>query len=196
MPDEGMTPALGPQAGARQLIWNQMVAGVKLLIEKDLWFPVLVLAYSMIDSMAWLARPQDHPDVTGADFIAWVDRYVLPSPRIKCSAGDLYAARCAILHSLSTESRHVREGKARAIYYSWGAADNTRLEWFIDLVRRRTQKNAVALHLDDLILALSEGSGRFWLAADSDPELCAIVRPRLDQWIASIPDPPRNPMTQ
>jgi hypothetical protein len=189
MPDEGMAQAPGQRTGARQLGWDQAVLGAKLLIEKDLGVPALVLIYSMIDSMAWMARPQDHPDVTGADFIAWVDQYMLPSLRIKCTAGELYAARCAVLHSLSTESRHVREGKARAIYYSWGPADSTKLERFIE----RKRKNAVALHLDDLIVALTEGSSRFWLAANSDPELCAIIRPRLDQWIESVANPPAGP---
>jgi hypothetical protein len=160
-----------------------MVQGAEQLVGKNLVVPALVLIYSMIDRMAWIARAPDHPDVKGEDFIAWVDRYMLPSPRIECSASELYAARCAIVHSLSFVSRHVREGKARAVYYSWGSADNTKLEGDIELRRRRTGDDAVALHLDDLILALSQGCSRFWLAVDSDPELRAIVCPRLDQGI-------------
>src|ERR1039458_539297 len=184
MSDEKVAQSSNQPAGAPQLGWNQMALGVELLMQKNLVAPALTLIYSMIDSMAWAARPQDHPDVTGADFIARVDQYMLPSRGIKCTAGELYAARCAILHSLSTESRHVRNGKARAILYAWGPADSTKLERFIE----RKRKNAVALHLDDLIVALTEGSSRFWLAANSDPELCAIIRPRLDQWIESVAD--------
>jgi hypothetical protein len=186
MSDEKVAQSSNQPAGAPQLGWNQMALGVELLMQKNLVAPALTLIYSMIDSMAWAARPQDHPDVTGADFIAWVDQYMLPSRGIKCTAGELYAARCAILHSLATESRHVRNGKARAILYAWGTADTTKLERGIKL----TGKSAVALHIGDLVFGLSEGSRRFWRAADSDPKLDAIIRPRFNQWITSIPDLP------
>jgi hypothetical protein len=186
MSDEKAAQASNQHADSPQLGWNQMALGVELLMEKNLVVPALTLIYSMIDSMAWVARPPDHPDVTGADFIAWVEQYMLPSPGIKCTAGELYAARCAVLHSLSTESSHVRSGKARAILYTWGTADRTKLERGITL----TRKNAVALHMGDLVFALSEGSRRFWKAADSNPKLDAIIRPRFKQWIASYPDLP------
>jgi hypothetical protein len=154
-----------------------------VLAKNNLLIPALTLVYSMIDCMAWAARPIEPDDVSGEDFVTWVDEYMLPSPRIDCTAEDLYAARFAILHSLSTESRRVRSGKARPIYYCWGTANPAVLRRFI----KKSGENVVVMQLDDLLFAFSEGSRLFWEAADSDPRLGALIRPRLDQWLTAIP---------
>lgn len=166
---------------------GQMGRAIELLIDKDLTIPALTLIYSLIDCMAWATRPEDQPDVHGKDFINWVERYMLPAaPALECTAADLYAARCGILHSLTTESGHVRRGKARAIYYSWGTADLEKLKKSINI----TGQNAVAMRITDLQQAVFTASSLFWNAASSDPELSRLIKPRLNQWISSYADLP------
>ena len=79
----------------------------------------LILIYSFIDRMAWLSVEGDS---WGGDFKKWVESYLLPQDNFLCNANDLWAARCALLHTGSAEARDTQNGKARKIYYTTGSA--------------------------------------------------------------------------
>jgi hypothetical protein len=66
--------------------------------------PGLALAYATIDILASLDRADAQQDTTGADFVAWVDAYLLPGSPLLASATDLYAARCGLLHTYAPQS--------------------------------------------------------------------------------------------
>ena len=82
--------------------------------------PTLALLYSGIDTMAWLGLPDNQEDVTPEDFIQWADRYLFPDSGIPCTALDLYSSRCGIVHSMTAESRIIRQGIAKGVYYARG----------------------------------------------------------------------------
>src|SRR5690349_17875223 len=75
--------------------------------------PALCLTYSFIDTLGWAASEKT-PQNVGARFEDWVNRWLLPSLRehtTEVCAIDLYAARCAVLHTLTSESDLRAKGK-------------------------------------------------------------------------------------
>src|SRR5664280_369361 len=88
--------------------------------------PCLILLYSGIDVFASLeAQPGQS---TKDAFLYWVEAYMLKGRSLSCSALDLYAARCGIIHAFSWSSDLSRSGKARKIMYAWGTADAAKLD--------------------------------------------------------------------
>lgn len=97
-------------------IWD-VIGAVHSCLDQRLWEPALILLYSNIDALAWLGCPEGRSDVTRADFIAWVSAYMLPIEGSDCTAEDLYAARCGLLHTHTADSRLNRNRLARRVYY-------------------------------------------------------------------------------
>lgn len=77
----------------------------------------LVLAYTTMERMAWLHRAPGHPEAMRSDFMAWAEVDLLPGSGLSCSALELYAARCEILHG--GPPRMVREGVAARLAHTW-----------------------------------------------------------------------------
>ena len=97
---------------------HELVSSIDICRKDRKLTPSLILLYSTIDIMAWLDRDENHKDVRRSDFIKWVETYLLPNYRFSCTALDLYAARCAIIHSYSSESSLSRNGEANMIFYT------------------------------------------------------------------------------
>jgi len=78
-----------------------LVSELKRCDGYDLTTASIALAYICIDTLANLARPIDKPKVTRADFVVWVDKYLDSHPEqpYKYRGKDVYAARCAFLHT-------------------------------------------------------------------------------------------------
>lgn len=151
---------------------NFIIKSIELCLTAKLQIPSLILLYSGIDITAWLNRPTSKEYSSRKNFIRWVDNYLLPNPNIKCKAIDLYAARCAIIHSYSFSSRLSEEGKAKEIYYAWGKANVKLLQNDLD---RRYKKPAIAIHINDFLEAFKEGVEKFKLSIKSDKEKEKII---------------------
>jgi hypothetical protein len=116
--------------------------------------PCLTLLYSGIDIVASLeAKPGES---TQSAFVSWVDRYLLKGQCFSCTALDVYAARCGIVHTFTPESRLRQSGKARVIAYAWGNADATALEKSGKLLG----DDFSAVHVNDLVRAFRDGIQR------------------------------------
>jgi hypothetical protein len=111
----------------------------------------LCLLYSLIDVTASLERRP--PEGTKAAFVRWVEENMLKRQPLSCSALELYAARCGVLHTFTPDSDLSRDGLARTIVYAWG---NARAE---DLAEagRRLGRNDVAIHIADLLACFRAG---------------------------------------
>jgi len=94
-----------------------LLKAIDTCLKNELQLPGLILLYTGIDSMAWLNRPKLQPDVRRNDFIYWVNRYLLPDSGLACEALDLYAARCALVHSYTSESSLTRQTRKLALKY-------------------------------------------------------------------------------
>jgi hypothetical protein len=177
-------PAIGSDSGIMTLHKNvihrafELQRGVRLLSEAGLHLPALMLIYSGIDSMAWLGRDSGKDQGSRQDFIGWARAYLLPGSKLKCSAEDLYGARCAILHSMVAESSMSRGGGAKLVWYSWGDHSAENLQSSID---KMENTSAVAVHIPDLIQAVHHGFSRFFTAIEADPLLCATVNARAEE---------------
>jgi hypothetical protein len=92
----------------------QTVKAIDVLHRSDCFPQALIVLYAGIDSLAWLSA--DEEIVTGKSFIAWTERYMLPGRFLRGIGTDLYAARCALLHTRTAQSRLSRSGSARQIW--------------------------------------------------------------------------------
>ncbi len=117
-----------------------------------------ILLYSGLDTIGALDRQKDKEFGTREDFKKWCDKYFIPNLKYRnCKSEDLYAARCGIVHTLTPESKTVKEGKAKKIFYAWGAHKVEELEKYLD----SKGYNAVALHMDDMIEAFKKGIDQY-----------------------------------
>jgi len=96
------------------------IKAIDLCIENNLRVPALILIYSGIDIFSSLNRPIEKDVGTREDFKMWCDLYMLSQNELPCSSVDLYAARCGVIHSSSSESKLSRNNQAKEIIYSWG----------------------------------------------------------------------------
>lgn len=144
--------------------------------------PSLILVYSAIDAVAWLGRRDLHPEVR-AVFTEWVDRWLLPASPLPCSALELYAARCGVLHTFTSQSELATRGKVRRIAYTWGGVSVTDLQRKLDAEEPRA---AVAVDIDALYNGLRLGTAQFFEDALTDSELSAAVEAKSRLYFASI----------
>jgi hypothetical protein len=110
MPDRKLRDQLG-----------QLGAAIETCLDGRHILSALTLLYSAIGTVCWLDSEQQFE--TRADFKRWAEKYMLNakgSKAVECTAIELYAARCGILHTSSGESRLAADGEARMLQYAWG----------------------------------------------------------------------------
>ena len=76
----------------------------------------MILLYLTIEIASWHAG--DDPS-SRKRFTDWVSKYVLSGSSLKCTAIDLYAARCGLVHAYSPVSDLAVAGKARPLGYAY-----------------------------------------------------------------------------
>jgi hypothetical protein len=78
------------------------LAAIEDCLQKRRILQCLCLLYAGIDVVASLERmPQES---TKSAFVRWVEENVLKVRPMSCTALELYAARCGILHSFTADS--------------------------------------------------------------------------------------------
>ena len=110
---------------ALEVAFVQLFAAIDQCIALRLRMPALILFYSTIDVASWLDSDATEVKVR---FTAWVDKYVLPNTGLKCTALDLYGARCGVVHNFSADSDLSKAGKARPLGYAWAPSRVEELE--------------------------------------------------------------------
>jgi hypothetical protein len=83
-----------------------LVSELKSCDERGMSTAAVAMAYICIDTLANLARPIDQRKVSRADFKEWVDTYLKahPDQPYQYRGKDVYAARCAFLHTYGAEA--------------------------------------------------------------------------------------------
>jgi hypothetical protein len=142
--------------------------------------PCLTLLYAGMDVMASLdSRPGEGVQV---GFVRWVDTYLLMGRSLDCTALDLYAARCGVVHTFTADSDLHRKGKARKIQYAWGNADVAKLA-------RSTQSlgyDIASVHLRDLIDAFRNAVANHLDAVASDTAKTARFEEMAGLWFCDM----------
>lgn len=83
-----------------------IVAELKRCDECGITTASVAMVFICIDALANLSRPANKKKVTRADFIEWVDEYLKahPDQPYQYRGKDVYAARCALLHTYGSEA--------------------------------------------------------------------------------------------
>jgi hypothetical protein len=98
-----------------------LIDAIEESLSKGRIVPALILIYSSIDSISFLAEREN---IKGRKaFKNWVKKWMLEKYPIACNEIDIYSARCGLLHQHASESDLTRRKMAKEIYYSWGNAN-------------------------------------------------------------------------
>jgi hypothetical protein len=150
----------------------QVVAAIRLCLDKRLITPGLILIYATIDSFAWAASESPGSTVRSR-FEAFVEEWMLPNHPLPCSPTDLYGARCAILHTLTAYSDLSNSRQAKPIAYAWGSGNASSLS---TVLQHAQVRDAVCLHVEDLANALFNAMAAVSERATTDPSLDARLK--------------------
>jgi hypothetical protein len=167
---------------------HDLQRAIEITFEANLILPALIVLYSAIDTLGWLDRPEGKDSSDRQDFMAWVSSYLLPVAPFQATAEDLYAARCATLHSHSFESDLSRRGKARRIMYSHGNAPHKVLEALATL----HEATDVAIKIEHLFSAFDAAVANFRADLLADRTRAEKVFSRADEKFYASVDPPKG----
>lgn len=141
------------------------------------------MAYICIDAIANLARPTDKQKVTRADFKEWVDTYLKahPDQPYQYRGKDVYAARCAFLHTYGAEAElHDEEPDTIKFVYHDGGKHQYDPNVELSLVLIGTKS-----FINDVVIAVET----FLEKCQSDEILRQRVEPRLVKVLQVVPYP-------
>jgi hypothetical protein len=154
--------------------------GIEVTVANGCYGSAVVLIYSGMDSMAYLAMSECQTEVTRKDFIDWADRYIRFPCKDQLTGADLYGARCAMVHTYSVYSRMSREGKSRLIGYMDKSVPEVRYNPAVN-------KQLVLVSVPALAEAFFQGIDRFLVDAFSDKARAPIVEARMKNLVQCLP---------
>ncbi|NHN34971.1 hypothetical protein [Paenibacillus agricola] len=162
----------------------ELIKSIEVTLEKGYKISTLILLYSGLDIVASL-NTAIGKDVQKKDFIEWVNKYVIPHMDVKVTGEDLYAARCAVVHTLASESSMSRQGKATQVFYTWGDNKPEQLQEII----KQNGMNHVTVKIENLIMSFRQGVIDFIGDIPNDPKLIYTVLQRSEYMLGynSIP---------
>lgn len=143
-----------------QFVKNTVTA-IGLLFKSELYGQTKILMYSAIDTMGLLDAPAGQEKATGETFKAWVRKYILADTKLPFSDVDLWAARCAVLHTFTTASDLSNGGKAKEIIFFVGQADSPMMKAFHAATLDVGKDTHVPAVFSDFLDAFLEGIERF-----------------------------------
>ena len=135
----------------------------------------LMAALSMIfvgiSTMAWLALPVEKISCKRDDFCDWVDRYMKAEPfqPYQYKGIDVYAARCAMLHSYGSVADLHRLNMPPKVY---GYLDNG--------PHRADEGQVVLISIAVFVRDFSAAVHEFLKSAANDPEVKVRIDSRID----------------
>lgn len=151
---------------------------IAALFREDLLPHSLVIIYSTMDTCGLLDAPASQTEATGDSFKDWVKKYVLTDPILEFNEVDLWGARCAVLHTFTSQSRLSNAGKARQLQYYTGDKSEPHIQSFIAFTKSHENGAHLPVHYGDLAEAVFAGMNAFIpdLAA-----MCAASPAHLDR---------------
>lgn len=161
---------------------KDLLTAITYCYTHELLMPCLVLLYSGIDVAASLEASLGQG--VRERFEKWVERYMLNNGSLPCTATELYAARCAVVHTFTPDSDISRAGKARVVAYAYGIASLEKLDKATVLTQRQALQANV--HLKDLIEAFRSGFESYLKEAFADGTRWREVIQNASNWTVSI----------
>lgn len=166
-----------------------IVSELKRCDESGITTASVVMAFICIDALANLSRPANKKKVTQADFIAWVDTYLRahPDQPYQYRGKDVYAARCALLHTYGSEAEvHEKDHNIIKFGYHDGGKHqhNPSVERGLAIIGTKSFVNDVVHAVESFLKKCLE-----------DTSLKNLVESRLEKVLQTIPYPYREVST-
>ncbi|WP_136420353.1 hypothetical protein [Herbaspirillum sp. ST 5-3] len=141
----------------------------------------IAMAFICIDTMTRLSLPADRETQTRADFIDWVEKYLVahPDQPYQYRGVDVYGARCSVLHTFASVAQfHENNPDVKWFAYHDGGEHK-----YDPAVSAHLVMIGTASFLNDVIHAVQT----FMQACMADGELRQRVETRLPQLLNTIP---------
>ena len=162
-----------------------LLTSISLCLENKLQLPALILIYSTIDMLAHLNRPKNNQDGARKNYCIWCDKYILPNTEdIHCDSIDLYAARCALLHTYGYKAALTESGQARIVAYAWGDKSAKKMKLVTELTSFKDTASHV--HINKLAHGLSVGIDIFMEDILKDPAKHELVKERSKEFFVNF----------
>jgi len=150
------------------------------LSEKNHIGQALVIAYSAVDTFGLLDAPPAQVSSSGSSFKAWTTKYLLPQCGINFTAVDFWAARCAVLHTSTSESDLSRAGHAKELVYYNGDSMHPAAIDFIQRTAKIESGRYLAVNIADLFIGILAAMSAFapdlHMKCESNPQVAARLR--------------------
>jgi hypothetical protein len=155
---------------------GQMLSAAQhCLLERQI-LPCLTLLYAGMDIMSFLESAPKEP--VNVHFKRWVENNLLPLTNWTCTAVDLYAARCAVVHTFTAESNLSNTGQAKMILYAHSGADPAKLQkvaghvgWTVEYLR-----------VEDMLTFFGTAVLNYLTIVSSDPVRKSLVEKKAGLW--------------
>lgn len=102
---------------------------------------------------------------------------------LPCTALELYAVRCGILHTFTAESDLSRSGSSPKLAYAWGTAKSGDLQTAARLLNR---DDLVAVHVEDLVQLFRHGVADYLDEVSQDPAREATLQKQVSLWFTHL----------
>ena len=140
--------------------YDDILKSIKICKDNDFKESVFILTYAMIDSLSWLNS--DEQSIVNRnikkDFINFSNEYIVNQISQNISGEELYNARCAIVHTISTRSQNNIRHNSRYICYS----NCKEATINVNIKLQRINENAVCIDAIELLTALVEAKTLFF----------------------------------
>ena len=152
-------------------------------MEQERYRGALLLTLAGIDAMAFLGMDGTKEESSRSDFIRWAETYVQFPCEEQPTGLELYAARCAALHSYSTESALSIEEKCREIGWMGEAVPEV-------VYNPSVSESLLMLSIPALVEAFFAGIDRFIVHVYSDADRAAAADKRFGKLLHMLPIEP------
>ena len=161
-------------------IYGGIKRGISVCLQNECWGSAVILIYSGIDAMAFLALPKDKVEVVETDFVGWCEKYIRFPGDEQISGMELYSARCGMVHTFGVESRKTRQNKCRLLGYT------DRCDPAI-LYSREQRPDFALVSMEALANAFSAGVDKFLVDLFADSTQSAVAERRLNKLVVAFP---------
>lgn len=151
------------------LTTDQMLSGyftatadaVAALYEKQLYGHVLIVIYSTIDTLGLLDAPASQTAASGESFKNWAKKYLITGSNFEFNEIDLWAARCAVLHTFTSQSELSNFGKAKELQYYSCDKSSTVAQKFMTITKSMQGGKHLPVHYQDFCQAFFSAIKKF-----------------------------------
>lgn len=132
--------------------FTDSLSAIKLLYKNKLYSQLLIVMLATIDSFGLLDASDDELKASGKTFKLWVKKYFMRNPGIEYNEVDLWAYRCALVHTHTSQSALSKNGGAREILFYSGDKFSKKAREFEIYASQVNDDRYVAASIEETVL--------------------------------------------